>query len=69
MSLPEGALSQALTLMAEALEILDDCDVSYQVSPHLDLAICRLEEAISQSDTRLKNLWTPLQVQSSEHLR
>ena len=35
-------LSQALQLMSEALDLLDELGAS-NVVPHLDLAICRLE--------------------------
>ena len=43
----EGA--QALGLMERALELLDRCDAAMDVGAHLDLAICRLREAIENA--------------------
>lgn len=40
----EGAA--ALDLMERALELLDNCDGAIDVGAHLDLAICRLRDAI-----------------------
>lgn len=40
----EGAA--ALSLMERALELLDRCDCAMDVGAHLDLAVCRLREAI-----------------------
>ncbi|HEV2594707.1 MAG TPA: hypothetical protein VGU01_05850 [Sphingomicrobium sp.] len=40
----EGAA--ALDLMVRALELLDNCDGAMDVGAHLDLAICRLRDAI-----------------------
>jgi len=39
----------ALTRMEEALELLDRCAASAEIAGHLDLAICRLREAIAQA--------------------
>jgi hypothetical protein len=36
----------ALSLMEHALDLLDRCDVPIDIGAHLDLAICRLREAI-----------------------
>ena len=36
----------ALAHMEQALEILDRDDATLQVTPHLDLAICRLRELL-----------------------
>jgi hypothetical protein len=43
----EGAA--ALALMEQALELLDRCDGAIDVGAHLDLAICRLREAINDA--------------------
>jgi hypothetical protein len=43
----EGAA--ALTRMEEALQLLDRCDGVLYIVPHLDLAICRLKEALEQA--------------------
>ncbi|HJP68531.1 MAG TPA: hypothetical protein VJ846_06490 [Sphingomicrobium sp.] len=37
----------ALRLMENALELLDECDPAGDVSPHLDLAIHRLRARLS----------------------
>ena len=42
-------LQAALTLMEEALQLLDEADTSGNVDPHLDLAICRLRDMLPQS--------------------
>jgi hypothetical protein len=39
----------ALTRMEEALELLDRCAASAEIAGHLDLAVCRLREAIAQA--------------------
>jgi hypothetical protein len=36
----------ALTLMEQALELLDRCGTSLDAGAHLDLAICRLRERL-----------------------
>ena len=46
----ERKLQEALNHMIEALEILDHCDASANVSSHLDLAICRLEDALGMAE-------------------
>jgi hypothetical protein len=43
----EGA--SALGLMEQALELLDRCDGAIDVGAHLDLAICRLRDAINDA--------------------
>lgn len=43
----EGAA--ALDLMVRALELLDNCDGAMDVGAHLDLAICRLRDAIQNA--------------------
>lgn len=43
----EGAA--ALSRMEEALQLLDRCDGVLHVLPHLDLAICRLKEALERA--------------------
>jgi len=40
----------ALNLMERALELLDRCDAAMDVGAHLDLAICRLREAIHSEE-------------------
>jgi hypothetical protein len=45
----EGA--EALRLMQRALELLDDCG-EHAAGVHLDLAICRLQDAISSDPAR-----------------
>lgn len=40
----------ALTLMQEALDLLDRCSGAAAVGAHLDLAICRLRELINEDD-------------------
>ena len=42
-------LLDALALMEEALQLLDEADTSGNVDPHLDLAICRLRDMLPQS--------------------
>ena len=37
---------QALTLMRESLALLDEGSAPHDIGAHLDLAICRLEEAL-----------------------
>lgn len=37
-------LRNALTLMEDALELLDDADCAADIGAHLDLAICRLRD-------------------------
>ena len=39
-------LSQALSLMQQALELIDEADVAAHVGAHLDLAICRLQDEV-----------------------
>jgi hypothetical protein len=41
----EGAA--ALSLMEQALGLLDRCETGLEVGAHLDLAICRLRELLS----------------------
>jgi hypothetical protein len=43
----EGA--EALDLMEQALELLDRCD-AHDMGAHLDLAICRLRDAIASEE-------------------
>jgi hypothetical protein len=38
----DGRLSQALRLMQDALQLLDEANAAPDVGAHLDLAICRL---------------------------
>ena len=42
----ERECRQALSLMEDALSILDRSDCALDVAAHLDLAICRLREAL-----------------------
>jgi hypothetical protein len=42
----KSKLAQALRQMSAALNILDDLEVPGEVSTHLDLAICRLEQCL-----------------------
>ena len=42
-------LDEALALLRRALELVDQCDDPFNVGPHLDLAISRLEEATSKT--------------------
>lgn len=39
----------ALTHMEQALELLDTIDLTTEVGGHLDLAICRLRDALESS--------------------
>ena len=41
--------TEALGLMEQALELLDHCD-AHEVGAHLDLAICRLRDAIARDE-------------------
>lgn len=57
-SLERAEARSALALMEEALELLDRTDYTFEVGPHLDLAICRLrvslgETALATSPLRL----------------
>lgn len=38
--------ASALSLMEEALGLLDRCDAAPEIGAHLDLAICRLREIL-----------------------
>lgn len=40
-------LERALTLMRESLALLDEGCAPHDIGAHLDLAICRLEEALN----------------------
>ena len=48
----EGAA--ALQLMQQALQLLDRCPGAAVSAPHLDLAICRLQEAIESDMIRAR---------------
>ena len=53
--LPENDARTALVLMEEALAVLDRLDMQIEVAAHLDLAICRLREALqSATDSSLQ---------------
>ena len=41
------SLERARTLMRGALDLLDGCDAPADIGAHLDLAICRLDEALA----------------------
>jgi hypothetical protein len=43
-------LNQALTLMQNSLELIDQSKVAADVGAHLDLAICRLRDEIANID-------------------
>jgi hypothetical protein len=45
-------LSQALALMETALRLIDEVKAAHQVGAHLDLAICRLKDVLSQPPGR-----------------
>ena len=40
----------ALNLMKQALILLDNCGSTAEVGAHLDLAICRLKEALGKAE-------------------
>jgi hypothetical protein len=47
----EDRLLTALKHMECALELLDQAEASADIGAHLDLAICRLREALSPEET------------------
>jgi hypothetical protein len=47
--LPENDARAALVLMEEALAVLDRLNTEVEVAAHLDLAICRLREALQSA--------------------
>ena len=53
----ERQLRNALRLMRDALQLLDETECSADVGAHLDLAICRLSDLLprSGSDVALKS--------------
>jgi len=44
------AAAAALSLMEEALALLDRADFADEAGPHLDLAICRLRQALADRE-------------------
>lgn len=60
---PGEGLEKALSYMEVALEALDEAGAPADISAHLDLAICRLREAISEAEVQpsplsQKSSWT-----------
>jgi len=47
------SLKRARALMWSTLELLDDCDAPIDVGAHLDLAICRLDDALQIPNEQL----------------
>ncbi len=45
-------LSHALSLMQNALQLLDESKAPAQLGAHLDLAICRLQEEVESNSDR-----------------
>lgn len=43
-------LHEALNCMQSALQLLDDAEAPADVGAHLDLAVCRLTEHLSETD-------------------
>lgn len=48
-STDDERLEKALSCMQSALQLLDEADASAEIGAHLDLAICRLQDRLSQS--------------------
>lgn len=48
----DGKGAAALSLMHEALTLLDQCKGTSEVGAHLDLAICRLRDLIAREASR-----------------
>jgi hypothetical protein len=51
-------LAEAMTLMQQALQLLDETDAPADIGAHLDLAIVRLGEAMGKAS----NGWTELEL-------
>ena len=49
---PGEALGGALSYMEAALKLLDKCDAPADIGAHLDMAICRLRDVLSQKGVR-----------------
>ena len=45
---PHAPLGRALALMIDALRLLDEGEAPADIGAHLDLAICRLSEALDR---------------------
>ena len=45
---PHAPLGRALALMIDALRLLDQAEAPADIGAHLDLAICRLSEALDR---------------------
>lgn len=56
---PAGAkLADAMSLMQQALQLLDETDAPADIGAHLDLAIVRLGEAMAKASSD----WTELEI-------
>jgi hypothetical protein len=62
-SCPTTEWADALQHMQSAMRILDDTRAPDEIGPHLDLAMCRLEEAMgrSKSDNSIQSLHQELE--------
>jgi hypothetical protein len=52
-SKPSEGLQKALLYMEVALELLDKADAPTDIGAHLDLALCRLRETLSEAQSQV----------------
>lgn len=53
---PAEGLEKALAYMEAALRVLDEAGAPADIGAHVDLAICRLREVVSDAERQLRPL-------------